>query len=422
MTERSGGDPNDSHQNGSHQNDSPQHYDVVVGGAGIVGAALALSLATLAIEQPLKIALVEPQQADLPADDSFDHRVVALNESSRQLLDKLQVWEQAVVAGACPYTHMQVRDSEGTGLVEFDAADIQQDNLGHIVENSLLLDSLLSAIKQQDSIDLFCPDQINSLSRSGGKPLLIQLDQHRISASLLIAADGSQSKIRQLCDFRIREWDYGHSAIVATLRGEKSHQHKAWQWFMPTGPLAFLPMGDRSGDSHYVSIVWSQVLEQSDRLMAMGDAEFCRELTLASEHCMGDLELVSQRSSYPLRQSHGIDYVQPGVALIGDAAHAIHPLAGQGVNLGLSDVQVLTEELSRAVLASVDIGSEHVLRRYQRRRKPENLAVMALMEGFKRLYERDELPVRLLRNLGMSQFDALTPLKNMLIKQAMGLR
>ena len=407
-------------------------YDVVVGGAGIVGAALALSLARFA-EEPdakhsLQVALVEPKPAALPENnDEFDPRVVALNESSRLLLDELGVWLPIATTRACPYTHMQVRDSEGTGCIEFDSADIQQDNLGHIVENSLVLGHLLDAIKAQGNIDLLCPDQIKSLSptdykaRSAEDHLVLQLENSVISTSLLVAADGSRSQLRQICDFTTREWDYEHTAIVATLRGEKSHQYSAWQWFMPTGPLAFLPMQTHCADSRYVSIVWSQVHERSNELMAMTDEDFCQQLTLASEHCMGDLELVSRRHCYPLRQCHAVDYIQPRVALIGDAAHTIHPLAGQGVNLGLSDARVLTEELTRWRSKGLDVGAEKVLQRYQRRRKPENLAVMTAMEGFKRLFERNELPVRFLRNLSLSGLDTLAPVKNLLMKQAMGL-
>ncbi|MBV1930414.1 MAG: UbiH/UbiF/VisC/COQ6 family ubiquinone biosynthesis hydroxylase [Porticoccaceae bacterium] len=410
-----------------------QHYDVVVGGAGIVGAALALSLARLNGEQALRVALVEPRQAEprlasvSDGDVAFDSRVVALNESSRQLLIKLGVWDQIVTTRACAYTRMQVRDSEGTGFIGFDSADIQQDNLGHIVENWLVLDALREAIDEQTNIDLLCPEQINALSRtehtesSKDTRLVLGLENKTISTTLLVAADGAQSKLRDICGFKTRQWDYGHQAIVATLRGESSHQYVAMQWFTQDGPLAFLPLQSKAGDSHYVSIVWSQSHERSDELMAMSEQGFCRELSRASEAYMGNLELVSARQSFPLRQCHAIDYVQARVALIGDAAHAIHPLAGQGVNLGLSDVRVLNEELAKCANKDLDIGTHEILQRYQRRRKPENLAVMAAMEGFKRLFEREELPLRFLRNLGMNRLDALAPLKNRLIKQAMGL-
>lgn len=418
-----------------------QHYDVVVGGAGIVGASLALALAQLNEHQALHVALVEPREAESKpvgasdGDPAFDSRVVALNEASRQLFIKLGVWGQIVATRACAYTRMQVRDSEGTGFIAFDSADIQQENLGYIVENSVVLNALREAIDKQPNIDLFCPDQINSLSRSQSaiqtrqttetgkdRHLVLGLENQTLLTTLLVIADGAQSKLRDICGFKTRQWDYGQSAIVATLRGESSHHHVALQWFTQDGPLAFLPLQSKDGDSCYVSIVWSQRHERSDELMAMSEEDFCRALSRGSETYMGNLELVSLRQSFPLRQCHAIDYVQARVALIGDAAHAIHPLAGQGVNLGLSDVSVLSEELQKCLDKGLDIGAPAILQRYQRRRKPENLAVMAAMEGFKRLFEREELPLRFLRNLGMSRLNALGPLKNKLIKQAMGLR
>tara|TARA_R110000787_G_scaffold147742_5_gene261601 strand:- start:6987 stop:8222 length:1236 start_codon:yes stop_codon:yes gene_type:complete len=405
-------------------------YDVVVGGAGIVGATLALALARLseggaigaAGRRPLKIALIEPKQTvRAPTADAFDSRVVALTEASRLLLDALGIWSSMNAVRVCPYTRMYVRDGEGTGCVEFDSADVQQPNLGHIVENSLVQGCLMAAVECQSNIDLRSPDTIRSLSRPGSDCISLALDTATITASLLVVADGAQSRLRDLCGFEVREWGYGHQAIVATVRCEQGHQFAARQWFSSAGPLAFLPLQTRAGDSHEVSIVWSQVTERSEQLMALTDAAFCQELTAASERELGSIEQVSRRFSFPLRQCHAVDYVQPRVALIGDAAHTIHPLAGLGVNLGLSDVSTLCDELRRSMDKGVDVGTESALRRYQRRRKPENLAVMAAMEGFKRLFESDQAALRLLRNLGMSRFNRLAPLKNFFIRQAMGL-
>ncbi len=404
-------------------------YDVVVGGAGIVGATLALALARLsgggavgAEGRSLKIALIEPKKTiHAPAGDAFDSRVVALTEASRLLLDALGVWPSISAVRVCPYTRMYVRDGEGSGCVEFDSADVQQPNLGHIIENSLVQHSLMAAVERQTNIDLRSPDTIRSLSRPGSDSISLALDATTVTASLLVIADGAQSRLRDLCGFEVREWGYGHQAIVATVRCEKGHQYAARQWFSAAGPLAFLPLQTRAGDSHEVSIVWSQVTERSEQLMALTDEAFGQELTTASERELGSIEQVSRRFSFPLRQCHAVDYVQPRVALIGDAAHTIHPLAGLGVNLGLSDVSVLSDELQRSMDKGVDVGAQPALQRYQRRRKPENLAVMAAMEGFKRLFESDEAALRLLRNLGMNRFNRLAPLKNLFIRQAMGL-
>jgi len=189
---------------------------------------------------------------------------------------------------------------------------------------------------------------------------------------------------------------------------------------MPTGPLALLPLNNQ-GDLHHSSIVWSQQPSIAEGLMALDDGQFCDELTRASERCLGVVTSVSRRYKFPLRQNHAVDYVLPRVALVGDAAHTIHPLAGQGVNLGFADVAALADEVTRARMRDIDVGDESILKRYQRRRKPENLATMGAMEGFKNLFSADQLPLRLLRSLGMSQLDKMTPLKNEIIKRAMGL-
>lgn len=416
---------------------SPQHYDIIVVGAGLVGAAFALRMARIFTDnasnnsKPAKIALLEARPIPPvvnPSATTFDPQVVALTEGSRQWLDALDVWQRCE-ARACPYRRMQVRDGEGTGCIEFDAAEVQRANLGHIVENSLLRASLLSAIAEQDNIDLYCPAPVESLRRDGETITVNLLNGEQLASSLVVAADGANSPTREQMGFELRTWGYEHTAITATIKTEKSHGFTARQWFTPSGPLAFLPLRSSAEESpaqardqaHYVSIVWSQTCEQAERLMALDKAEFCRELTIISEGALGTIESVSERLQFPLTQRHGVDYVQAGIALIGDAAHTLHPLAGQGVNLGFSDARVLAEELERALEQGSDLGGLQTLKRYQRRRKPDNLAMMATMEGFKRLFERDELPVRLLRNIGMSGLNRLAPLKNSLIRQAMGL-
>jgi len=204
------------------------------------------------------------------------------------------------------------------------------------------------------------------------------------------------------------------------VQTEQVNQQTAWQRFMSTGPLALLPL-DKAGDQHYCSLVWSQESDEAERLMALDDAEFCQALSLGSEHCLGKVTAVDKRYSIPLRQRHATDYVVERVALLGDSAHTIHPLAGQGVNLGFADVAALVETLSAAAKRGNDLGSLMTLNKYQRQRKPENLAMMAAMEGFKRLFAADNLAVRLLRNIGLSQVDKLKPVKNEIIKRVMGL-
>jgi len=399
------------------------HYDIIIVGAGMVGATMACLLAKQSRTYksgPLQIALLEARPAPAFNPEQFDPRVAAIAEKSRQLLDHCGVWEAVVNKRVSPYVAMDVWDAEGTGRIQFDCHDIHQPSLGHIVENAALVDSLMAEIAELDNIRLCCPAVVADYHRSE-QGISVQLeDGTPLSAQLLLAADGANSAIRKHFDFATVEWDYGHSAIVTTITTQLPNQQTAWQRFMPTGPLALLPLSDEDG-LHRCSIVWSQDTEEAERLMALSDRDFCQQLSTASEHCLGEVLSTDKRHSFPLRQCHAIDYVMPRVALVGDAAHSIHPLAGQGVNLGFADAQVLVEELTRARDRAVDLGDLAVLKRYQRRRKPDNLAAMATMEGFKRLFGAENTGLRLMRNYGMSAVNQFTPLKNQLIKKAMGL-
>ncbi|MGX4676643.1 UbiH/UbiF/VisC/COQ6 family ubiquinone biosynthesis hydroxylase [SAR92 clade bacterium H246] len=399
-------------------NRSQGHYDAIIVGAGMVGAAAACFLAKA--NPQLSIALVEARVAT-PFDKSqFDPRVAAITEKSRQLFERGGLWQSVVEKRVSPYLRMDVWDAEGTGRIEFDCEDIHQPNLGHIVENSALVDSLLAEVAWLANIDFYCPVSIADYQLDSDNVIVELEDGRQLMAKLLIAADGSNSNIRQHFQFATREWDYGHSAIITTITTERPHQQTARQRFMSTGPLAFLPLM-KAEDMHHCSIVWSQETEVAEGLMALDDRQFCAQLSVASEQCLGQVAGVEERYSIPLRQRHATDYVAHRVALVGDAAHSIHPLAGQGVNLGFADIEVLVEEICRAVARGVDIGGMATLGRYQRRRKPENLATMAAMEGFKRLFAADQLPLRMLRNLGMTQLNQRSLAKNEIIKRAMGI-
>jgi len=399
------------------------HYDVVIVGGGMVGAASACLLAQIGEKHnasPLRIALVESQSAQPFNPSRFDPRVAALTEKTRVILEQCGVWQQIKAKRVSPYRAMEVWDAEGTGRISFDCRDVHRPNLGHIVENSALVSSLMEQIEQLSGIELYCPASVLAYEMEQDCAV-ISLDNDRtISATLLIAADGANSAIREHFQFTTKQWDYGQQAIVTTITTERPNQQTAWQRFMPTGPLAFLPLND-DGDLHRCSIVWSQDTQEAERLMALSDEDFCQQLSMASELCLGKVLTIDKRYLIPLRQSHATDYAMPRVVLLGDAAHSIHPLAGQGANLGFADAQVLAEEIANARLRDLDLGELSVLKRYQRRRKPDNLAAMATMEGFKRLFASDNLALRLMRNMGMSGVDQIKPLKNQLIKKAMGL-
>ncbi len=408
-----------------------REFDVIVAGGGLTGAAFATLLSSREEAQALRIAVIESHPFTGYFDgNEFDPRVVALTETSRQLLSDIGVWEQISARRVSPYTRMSVRDHDGTGFIEFDSADVRASNLGHIVENSNIVGALLEKMAHRPNVELICPARVSGVHREGEQTFVnidgVSIDGvntdggGQLQAPLLVAADGAVSHVRELCDFHLREKTYGHKAIVATIGCEKENGATARQWFSLDGPLAFLPL-QNGEDRHKVSIVWSQRDERADELMALPDDQFCLALGRASEHSLGNITDISQRYSFPLLERHATDYVKPGVALLGDAAHTIHPLAGQGANLGFKDVVALVDELCRACIRGLPLGDESVLGRYQRNRKPDNLATMLAMQGFKQLFGSDNLNVRLLRNKGMSLVNRAGPVKKRLIRQAMGI-
>jgi 2-octaprenylphenol hydroxylase len=401
----------------------PQRFDIIIVGAGLAGTALATALGG----SPLRVALLEaqPLSLDWPAlrDDvtGFDSRVSALTAASQEWLQQLGAWPLLAARRLSAYCDMRVWDGEGTGAIHFDAAAVNRPALGHIVENNLLQTALLHCLRDCHNVQVFSPVQVVGFARADAHMSVALEDGRQLHAPLLVAADGANSRLREWAGFATREWDYGHSAIVATVVTEQPHQATAWQIFRREGPLAFLPLRGADGGQHYSSIVWSTVPDEAAALLQLSDAEFAQALGRAFEHRLGAVTAVSRRLTFPLRARYARDYVQPGIALIGDAAHTIHPLAGQGVNLGLLDAQVLAAELLRAQRRGLAPDEPSALARYQRQRKGDNLAMLAAMEGFKRLFGATDVHLRWLRNSGMNYLDRLAPLKRVLIRQAMGI-
>ena len=392
--------------------------DLIIVSAGMVGSALALALK----DSGLNILLldggsmaVRPFSGEAP----FEPRVSALSMASQRLLERLQVWPGVQARRASPYAQMQVWDGSGTGSIHFSAASVHADNLGHIVENRVVQDALLEALFDSE-VGLLPNARLEQLRRDGDDWLLQLVDGRQLRTPLLVAADGANSSVRQMAGCATREWDYLHHAIVTSVRCADAHQATAWQRFTDDGPLAFLPLR-RGEDEHWCSIVWSTVPEEARRLMALDDQAFRQALGKAFEWRLGEVLEVDPRLCIPLRQRHAKRYIQPGLALIGDAAHTIHPLAGQGVNLGFLDAATLAEVLLHALRRGEALASEKTLSRFERRRMPHNLAMMAAMEGFQRLFQADPLSVRWLRNSGLNLVDGLAEAKALFVRQALGL-
>jgi 2-octaprenylphenol hydroxylase len=393
--------------------------DLIIVGAGMVGSTLALALQ----HSGLTIKLIDAgplESQTFAVADPFEPRVSALSAASQRILERVGAWSGIVDRRASPYIDMHVWDGSGTGQIHFSAASVHAEVLGHIVENRVVQDALLDTLKTNGAIELMPDTRLEQLLQNEAGWTLTLAGGRQLSTDLLIAADGANSAVRRLAGCETREWDYLHHAIVTSVRCAEPHQQTAWQRFTDDGPLAFLPL-QREADDHWCSIVWSVTEHEAQRLMALDDGAFRQTLGRAFEYRLGEVLEADPRLCIPLRQRHAKRYVQPGLALIGDAAHTIHPLAGQGVNLGLLDAAVLAEVLLAASARGAQLGDPRVLGRFERRRMPHNLAMMAAMEGFERLFQADPLPLRWLRNAGLKGVQALPEAKAMFVRQALGL-
>ncbi|MDU9391122.1 2-octaprenyl-3-methyl-6-methoxy-1,4-benzoquinol hydroxylase [Pseudomonas sp. zfem002] len=392
--------------------------DLLIVGAGMVGSALALALQ----HSGLEILLLDGSPLSVQRFDAeapFEPRVSALSAASQRILERLGAWQGISARRASPYSDMHVWDGSGTGQIHFSAASVHAEVLGHIVENRVIQDGLLERLHDSE-IGLLANARLERMRRSGDEWLLTLADGRNLRAPLVVAADGANSAVRRLTGCETREWDYLHHAIVTSVRCARPHQATAWQRFTDDGPLAFLPLL-RDGQQDWCSIVWSTTPEQAERLMALPDEAFCAELERAFEGRLGEVLAADPRLCVPLRQRHAKRYVAEGLALIGDAAHTIHPLAGQGVNLGFLDAAVLAEVLQAACERGERLADVRVLSRFERRRMPHNLALMAAMEGFERLFQADPLPLRWLRNSGLKWVEQMPEAKALFVRQALGL-
>lgn len=389
--------------------------DVLIVGAGIAGLSLAIALS----KSDCHVVVIDGADRPKPVNagvalNDWDLRVSALTPTSIRFLESLGVWQRIPSERTAPYQAMCVWDADGTGRITFNAEDVAAPCLGHIVENRQTVQALLECAEACSGVELRWQSALESLSRIPDGWSIDCAGDQRLSAQLVVAADGARSKVRQLTAQPTRDWDYHQSAIVGTVALSSPHQATCWQAFLSTGPLALLPLPDPSK----VALVWSLDVQEHAGVAALSDTAFIEALNQALGPLAPHAEAVGTRVSFPLKQSHAIDYVDDALVLVADAAHSIHPLAGQGINLGLSDVRILAQELLAGCAGGLTVSSPASLKRYQRQRKSENLAMMAAMEGFKRGFGSPHPAAVILRNIGLNMVERQPLLKRWFMRQA----
>lgn len=414
--------------------------DVIVVGAGAVGGALALALARDGFE----VALVEAREPKpWRREEEVDLRVVALAPDARELLDDLGVWASTAASRIGPYRHMRVWDATAPGELHFDAAESGEAALGWIVENKLVQSTLWQALsgdrlggsgRSRDAsaldrvgsrgsatfnppmeVRIHCPGEIAAVHEDADGVNATLAGGTRLRAKVLVAAEGAESSVRTKLGIAFEGRDYGQRAVVAHVSTVRSHEGTAWQRFQPGGPLAFLPLADGR-----CSIVWTLPDAEATRVLALDDDAFRRELGCAFDFRLGEITATSARAAFPLRLRLAQRYVEGRCVLAGDAAHVVHPLAGQGMNLGLRDVACLRRVLREARDRGSDLGAAHVLRRYERERRSESTLAARGLDAIERVYSSASEPVAVLRGAALAMAGAVPPLRSLLMGAAAG--
>ncbi len=400
-----------------------QHVDIAIVGGGIVGLTLAAALK----DAPCRIAIVNKGAIDQPLGDKPGARVSAINQANINALKKADVWQHIDESRANPYNAMHVWDKDSFGDIHFagnnthfvgndTGGELESDTLGVIIENQALINGLAHSVLKQDNV-VVIDTTIERVLSSPQQNMLMLENGDALSCRLLVGADGANSFVRKHASFPITFRDYEHTAIVANIRTQQPHENVARQAFTSTGPLALLPMRD----PNVCSIVWSQTPDAAKTLQGYSDSDFCNALLAASNNALGPVVLETARTAFPLTMRYAREWAKEGIVLVGDAAHTIHPLAGQGANLGMQDALALAATLITLLDDQKDIGQLRYLRPYERARKTEAMKMIAAMDGFKFLFDGNDPLKKLIRGVGLAATDKLSAVKQAFVSHAMGL-
>jgi len=393
-----------------------EHLDIIIAGAGLNGTTLALALA----QSGFRVALVDPMPEDARTSAGFDGRGYALSLSSHRMLKALGLW-QSVAMHAQPMLEIKVSDGRpGEGpaphFLEFHHAEIEESPMGYMLEDRFLRPALISACADHPFVQAFSGESVTSYSPAGARTIATLSSGHTLDAALIVGCDGRNSPVSVMAGIGRSQWSYDQTALVCAVSHALPHNGVAHQYFMPHGPLAILPLPD-----DHSSIVWAEDSDEAARISALDDTGFLGELRPRFGDFLGKVELAGKRFSYPLGVSLADAFVAERVALVGDAAHGMHPIAGQGLNAGLKDVAALTEVLTLAHRRGEDIGAADVLARYQRWRRFDVATLMAATDGFNKLFSNDNPLLRLGRDVGLSVVNAIPGLRRGFIREAAGL-
>ncbi len=389
-----------------------RNYDVIIVGAGLVGMSMALALARSGID----VAVIEKTNINTQFEPEFDGRVSAIALGSQRILDNIGAWE-FMRDNAEPIRDIRVTEGATPFFLHYDHKEIGDEPFGYIVENRHIRHALHQASSQLKNITLIDNFVIKTLTQDTYKATITGNKNEALQASLLIASDGKASQMRTLANISATEWDYNQTAIVCTIEHSLPHHGLAQERFFPVGPFAVLPMMDNRS-----SLVWVEPNDRVKLYLELPEDEFVQEIGERVGSYLGKIKTCGSRFSYPLSLLHAKKYISTRMALIGDAAHGMHPIAGQGVNLGFRDVDVLAELIGKQYSLGLDIGGEDLLTNYANLRNFDNVTMLAVTDLLNRLFSNNIVPIRIARDIGLWTVGKLPPLKKMFMRHAMGLK